>query len=359
MDEEQSVDKVGVDEAANVEKESLQPATQETTPVHNESQKAATGVSSSEPEKEQASSSEDDVPKMDQDLNEPEEHGSTHSGQTTDEHSTDDTTTSNENKSKNKRSRLIVAIFAIVLLVAAGIGIYSVNTPEAKRQRFFDQYIEQQVNDYGWDRDDIEIEDHGERNSVEIIFTSSDSSHSFSSYDENSAQEEAHDLAEDLNSFVFIFGYTSDGYLVSTAVAAPNDYDTYDEDEVLDANEPLFDRLEDARTFAVENSGAWLDTYRTDVIASHEGFAETYVASNEAGIIIQILQEEGWTTNFPTEADQQEFMDGWQQEVNYLTKVLGTNVGIIFYTSDGAAENGVKAYYADNQIIGYTPSAQD
>ena len=82
--------------------------------------------------------------------------------------------------------------------------------PVDPREQVLKDYVSTQVEDCGWLESEISYEDNGEGDTVFVYFRPEDMwSQDIQGYDDAMAQDEAYALAKELNSFVYILGYTT------------------------------------------------------------------------------------------------------------------------------------------------------
>ena len=247
----------------------------------------------------------------------------------------------------------IVCLFAVgILLMTSGCSGGVVVDP---RVQVLDGYVQQQCEDNGWTEDEISYEDNGEGDTVFIYFEPADlNSQDLIGYDDAMAQDEARELADELNSFVYILGYTTDNRLVSTVAAEPPNFDELDEDAQTDAIQQLFDVLSEYVEFARANAEEWLAEYQTNAENYYEGLDYVNIMYDEAtdAYVFAYVWEEGYAPS----QDDQDAATQWQYEADFISRATGYDVILLHGTSAGGMQASYAAYYADNFLYGYQPS---
>lgn len=240
-------------------------------------------------------------------------------------------------------------LVAVALILLAGCSSGSSLDP---REQVLEDYVQQQVDDYGWIESEITYEDHGEGDTVFIIFRPEDLwSQDIIGYDEAMSQDEARALADELNSFVYLFGYTTDDRLVSTVAAEPPNYDELDEGTQTDAIEQLIDYQDEYAEFAQANAEEWLGEYVSNSMEYFEGIEDIQFMFDDVtnAYVIMYL----WADGYCPVQDDQETAAGWQWEADFITRVTASNVTLLHGTrSAGLQATYAAEYTGDNLLYG-------
>ena len=242
---------------------------------------------------------------------------------------------------------------AIALVALAGCSSSSNVDP---REQVLRDYVQQQVEDYGYSESEISYEDNGEDDTVFITFRPDDLwSQDIVGYDDAMSQDEARALANELNSFVYIFGYTTDDRLVSTVAAEPPNYDELDEETQADAIQQLIDYQNEYVEFAQANAEEWLGEYVSNSMEYFEGIEDIQFMFDDVTNAYVIMYV--WADGYCPVQDDQETAAGWQWEADYITRVTANNVVLLHGTSSAGLQTTYNAGYADNNMLyGYSPS---
>lgn len=248
---------------------------------------------------------------------------------------------------------LLACALAIGALLA--LGGCSSSASVDPRTQVLEDYVEQQVEDYGWTEDEIVYEDNGEGDSVLITFKPKDgSSLEMFGYDEAMAQEEADALCAELNCCVFILGCTSDDRLVSTVASTPASFDELDEESAAPIIERLTNRQDEYIEIARSGADEWLDEYTSNATTDYEGLVQaSYTYGDEIGsYVVAYYWEEGYCPS----QDDQDAMAAWQYILDMISRATANNVVLVHGTAGGEAQTYIESYYADNMLYGFYPS---
>lgn len=249
---------------------------------------------------------------------------------------------------------LFLSLLAAIALVALA-GCSSSSNVDLREQVLRD-YVQQQVEDYGYSESEISYEDNGEGDTVFITFRPDDLwSQDIVGYDDAMSQDEARALANELNSFVYIFGYTTDDRLVSTVAAEPPNYDELDEETQTDAIQQLIDYQNEYVEFAQANAEEWLGEYVSNSMEYFEGIEDIQFMFDDVtnAYVIMYL----WADGYCPVQDDQEAAAGWQWEADYITRATANNVTLLHGTRSAGLQTTYNAGYADNNMLyGYSPS---
>lgn len=251
------------------------------------------------------------------------------------------------------RAVFLSLLAAIALVALAGCSSSSNVDP---REQVLQDYVQQQVEDYGYSESEISYEDNGEGDTVFITFRPDDlRSQDIVGYDDAMSQDEARALANELNSFVYIFGYTTDDRLVSTVAAEPPNYDELDEETQADAIQQLIDYQNEYVEFAQANAEEWLGEYVSNSMEYFEGIEDIQFMFDDVtnAYVIMYL----WADGYCPVQDDQEAAAGWQWEADYITRATANNVTLLHGTRSAGLQTTYNAGYADNNMLyGYSPS---
>lgn len=243
-----------------------------------------------------------------------------------------------------------LAMTALIVLAAC-----SSSASTDPREQILKDYVRQQVDDYGWLESEISYEDHGEGDTVFVTFRSEDMwSQEITGYDDAMSQDEASALAKELNSFVYIFGYTTDDRLVSTVAAEPPNYDELDEDVQTDAIEQLLDYQSEYIEFAQAHAEEWLDEYASNSLEYFEGLEDVQYKFDEQFNAYLIMYM--WADSYCPIQDDQDTAAGWQWEADFISRVTANNIMLLHGTNSAGLQTTYEAEYADNMLYGYSPS---
>lgn len=247
---------------------------------------------------------------------------------------------------------LLLATCGTLLGCSTATGASSALDP---REQVLEDYVQQQVEDYGWLESEISYEDNGEGDTVFVTFRPEDMwSQDLLGYDDAMSQDEARALADELNSFVYILGYTTDNRLVSTVAAEPPNFDELDEETQRDAIEQLVDRQNEYIEFAQAEADGWLDEYVSNAEGYFEGIEEVQYQYDEerAAFVIAYLWADGYC---PAQDDQddQDAQAQWQWEADYVSRATASNVILLHGTSAEGLQATYVAAYADNMLNGF------
>lgn len=251
--------------------------------------------------------------------------------------------------------RIIMPCCLVVMALVALAGCSSGSSLDP-REQVLEDYVQQQVDDYDWDESEITYEDNGEGDTVFITFRPDDLwSQDLIGYDDAMSQDEARALANELNSFVYIFGYTTDDRLVSTVAAEPPNYDELDEETQTDAIQQLIDYQNEYVEFAQANAEEWLGEYVSNSMEYFEGIEDIQFMFDDVTNAYVILYL--WADGYCPVQDDQEAAAGWQWEADYITRVTASNVTLLHGTRSAGLQTTYNAGYADNNMLyGYSPS---
>lgn len=261
-------------------------------------------------------------------------------------------------------------LIALALIVVAALAIFALSPKPGSdgdagqaeeeevdpRTQVLEDYVEERAEDLGWEESEITYEDHEEDNVVLVYLkpASGATSHDHYDYNEQMLQEDANGLAGMLDCVVYIFGYTSDEYLVVTAGGFPADVNSYGDEKTRTINDYVFDEIGESQEYAERNREEWIQRYNQNLLTSGDydwAIQAKAMESDDGNVGVAFIVSPGSLD----EVDQ-EFDDSWQWEADYLTQVLGTNVVVIFYTPDGEVARAYPSNYADNMIVGFRPS---
>lgn len=242
----------------------------------------------------------------------------------------------------------ILLIVAFILLVGCSSA--------GQRERVLEGYVRQQVEDYGWLENEISYEDNGEGNTVFVFFRPEDMwSQDILGYDDDMSQDEANALAEELNSVVFILGYTTDDRLVSTVAAEPPNFSELDEEAQVNAVEQLVDYQNEYIEFARAEAENWLSEYVANSRGYYEGLEDIQFLFDENRNAYVIMYR--WSDGYCPAQDDQDAHSQWQWEANIISRSTASNIVLVHGTSDAGAQTAYVAEYEDNNMLhGYSPS---
>lgn len=211
-----------------------------------------------------------------------------------------------------------------------------------------------QVEDYGWLESEISYEDNGEGDTVFVYFRPEDMwSQDILGYDEAMFQDEADALADELNSFVYILGYTTDDRLVSTVAAEPPNYSELDEETRNYAVKQLTDYQGEYIEFARAEAESWLNEYATNARGHFEGLKDINVQFDDerSAYIIMYLWEDGYC---PVQ-DDADAEAQWQWEADIISRSTANNIILLHGTNASGPQAKYVAAYANNMLYGHTP----
>ena len=226
--------------------------------------------------------------------------------------------------------------------------------PVDPREQVFKDYVRTQVEDCGWRESEISYEDNGEGDTVFVFFRPEDMwSQDILGYDDAMAQDEANALAEELNSFVFILGYTTDDRLVSTAAAEPPNYSELDEETKNNAVKQLTDYQKEYIEFARAEAESWLAEYASNARGYFEGLEDCVVQFDDErnAYTIMYLWEDGYC---PVQ-DDADAEAQWQWEADIISRSTANNIVMLHGTDASGLQATYVAAYANNMLYGYTP----
>lgn len=224
-----------------------------------------------------------------------------------------------------------------------------------QRTEILEDYVRQQVEECGWSEDEISYEDNGEGDTVFIIFTPEAMfSRDIVGYEDAMAQDEAQVLAEQLNSVVFIFGYTTDDRLVSTVVAQPPNYDELDEETREDFVSQFADRQAEYVEFAQSHSDEWFSEYEANAEKKLEGIERVEITFDES--INSYAVAYLWKSGYCPSSDEQDEVSGWQYTADYMSRATANSVLMMHGTQADGLQLTLTAHYADNILYGVRPS---
>lgn len=242
---------------------------------------------------------------------------------------------------------------------ASGVETNGEETPAEEepvdpREQVLKDYVSTQVEDCGWLESEISYEDNGEGDTVFVYFRPEDMwSQDIQGYDDAMAQDEAYALAKELNSFVYILGYTTDDRLVSTVAAGPPNFFDLDEEAQNYAVKQLTDLHVDYLMFAREEAEGWLNEYASNARGRFEGLKDINVQFDDerSAYIIMYLWEDGYC---PVQ-DDADAEAQWQWEADIISRSTANNIIMLHGTSASGPQATYVAAYANNMLYGYTP----
>ena len=226
--------------------------------------------------------------------------------------------------------------------------------PVDPREQVLKDYVSTQVEDCGWLESEISYEDNGEGDTVFVYFRPEDMwSQDIQGYDDAMAQDEAYALAKELNSFVYILGYTTDDRLVSTVAAGPPNFFDLDEEAQNYAVKQLTDLHVDYLMFAREEAESWLNEYASNARGYFEGLEDINVQFDDerGAYIIMYLWEDGYC---PVQ-DDADAEAQWQWEADIISRSTANNIILVHGTDASGPQATYVAAYANNMLYGYTP----
>lgn len=243
---------------------------------------------------------------------------------------------------------LLLAACGTLLGCSTATGASSALDP---REQVLEGYVRQQVEDYGWLESEISYEDNGEGDTVFVLFRPEDMwSQDILDYDDAMSQDEARALADELNSFVYIFGYTTDDRLVSTVAAEPPNYDELDEEAQTEAIQQLVDYQLEYIEFAQSQAEAWLSEYVSISRNYFEGLEDIqFMFDDETGAYAVMYL---WADGYCPIQDEQDALSQWQREADIVSRSTASNIVLVHGTSEAGAQTMYVAEYADNMLYG-------
>lgn len=252
--------------------------------------------------------------------------------------------------------RILPACFLVVVALIAISGCSS-DTSSNPRERVLEDYVQQQVEDYGYSEREITYEDNGEEDTVFITFRSEDMwSQDLFGYDDAMAQDEARELADELDSFVYILGYTADDRLVMTVAAEPPNYDELDEETQTDAIQQLIDYQNEYVEFAQANAEEWLGEYVSNSLEYFEGIEDVQFMFDESynAYVVMYLWEDG---HCPAQ-DDQDAATVWQWEADYIARATANNIVLLHGTNSAGLQTTYTAGYTGDNLLYGSGSSQ-
>lgn len=226
--------------------------------------------------------------------------------------------------------------------------------PVDPREQVLKDYVSTQVEDYGWLESEISYEDNGEGDTVFVYFRPEDMwSQDIQGYDDAMAQDEADALAEELNSFVYILGYTTDDRLVSTVAAEPPNFVDLDEETQNNALKQLTDYQVEYIEFARAEAESWLNEYASNARGRLEGLKDINVQFDDerGAYLIMYLWEDGCC---PVQ-DDADAEAQWQWEADIISRSTANNIIMVHGTYASGPQTSYVAAYANNMLYGHTP----
>lgn len=244
-------------------------------------------------------------------------------------------------------SGLLALCLPLVVVLGALVGCSTATS----REQVLEGYVRQQVEDYGWLESEISYEDNGEGDTVFVFFRPEDMwSQDILDYDDAMSQDEARALADELNSFVYIFGYTTDDRLVSTVAAEPPNYDELDEEAQMEAIQQLVDYQLEYIELAQSQAEAWLSEYVSISRNYFEGLEDIqFMFDDETGAYAVMYL---WADGYCPIQDDQDALSQWQREADIMSRSTASNIVLVHGTSEAGAQTMYVAEYADNMLYG-------
>lgn len=223
------------------------------------------------------------------------------------------------------------------------------------RAEILEGYVRQQVEEYGWSEDEISYEDNGEGETVFITFTpEAVFSRDIVGYEDALAQDEAQVLAEQLNSAVFILGYTTDDRLVSAVVGQPPNYSELDEETRDELISQFVNLQTEYAEFARSHSDEWFSEYEANAEQSLEGIEDVIITFDESINAYAVAYY--WADGYCPSSDEQDEVSWWQYTADYISRSTASNVLMMHGTGADGLQLTFAASYADNILYGVRPS---